>query len=102
MYTAASSLRDSFRSVRAHNTIQTGMEQSDFLTTFAMRDGTKCRLLTIENDSICVEATYKHVIHRRRIRILSEQVEVTDFCNVPFQCEFTLGERTAGYGKRRR
>lgn len=100
VYTASSSLRDSFRSVRAHNTIQTGMEQSDFLTTFAMRDGTKCRLLTIENDSICVEATYKHVIHRRRIRILPEQVEVTDFCNVPFQCEFTLGERTAGYGKR--
>lgn len=100
VYTASSSLRNSFRSVCAHNTIQTGIEQSDFLTPFAMKDGTKCRLLSIENESICVEVTYKHVIHRRRIQILPEQVEVTDFCNVPFQCNFTLGERTAGYGKR--
>jgi len=99
VYTAAPDIRNEFRSVNAHNCIQTGIEQNEYLSLFSMRDSTKCRCIQWDSREACFEVKYKNVVHRRRIMISDHKIEIRDYCNVPFVPQWNQYPVTAGYGK---
>lgn len=84
VYTASVSLRDQYRSVKAHNTIYIGIEQNDFLDTFSMNNETKCKIYKFSERHILAEVRYQKVIHLREILIRTQEIEIIDTCN----CEF--------------
>lgn len=99
VYTASASLRDSFRSVCAHNTIQVGVEQNDFLTLFSMKNETRCTVLYADKQTIRLEVRYKRIIHQREFKITDGQITIQDFCNRKFKVNFSHHASTVGYGK---
>lgn len=101
VYTPLSQERNRFRSVRMHNTIDTGKEQNEFITLFSMKSDTKCRCLCWSDTETILEVRYGTVIHIRQFYISEDKITVTDYCNVPFQENWRQGEITCGYGKRR-
>lgn len=99
VYTALPEERNSFRSVRAHNTIFTGIEQNDYITLFAMKNNSKCSITKLSDHEICVIAKYNGIIHQRTFSIFNSSIVITDECNVPFQPQFKQFAVSCGYGK---
>lgn len=99
VYTAAPDMRNEFRSVNAHNCIQTGMEQNEYLSLFSMVDSTRCHCIQWDGRKACFEVRYKNVIHRREIIISDYRITIKDYCNVPFTVRWENRPVTAGYGK---
>lgn len=99
VYTALPDERNSFRSVKAHNTIYTGREQNDYITLFAMKNNTRCYVSKLENDEICINVEYGDIIHQRTFKIRKDGITILDFCNVPFETQFEQKDVSSGYGK---
>lgn len=104
LYTPLPRLRDEFRSVQAHNTLQVaGYEQNRFVDSFVSYPDAHCELLEISGDTIEVALRYRDVEQRRQVKIAAREVIVTDSCNKPFrQCWNDFPFESAGYGKLRR
>lgn len=100
VYTASEEMRAAYRSGKAHATIDTGVEQNEFLNTFAMKAESRCALLSLTGNEVCVQVRYQGITHRRTVRILPDGVEVYDACSVPFTQNRPSQPMTAGYGKR--
>lgn len=99
VYTADLALRDRFRSVKCHNTIQVGEEQNTFNGAFSMEDETKCKVIKIDRDVFIGEVWYRDIIHRRTIRIKGDGLQILDECSRPFWLERSDELHTRGYGK---
>jgi hypothetical protein len=98
-YTALPELRNKYRSVKAHNTIQTGIEQNEFVSLFSMKNQSRCTLLSISETGICILTEYRGVIHTREFIIESMRIIINDKCNMPFEFIKPNCPITAGYGK---
>lgn len=99
VYTADVDIRDRFRSVHCHNTIQTGEEQNRFNGTFSMKDETSCRIIKADVKEFIGEVKYRDVLHRRTLRFSEHGIEVMDECNRPFEYGNAESLHTRGYGK---
>jgi hypothetical protein len=85
--------------VCAHNTIQTGFEQNDFITLFSMVNESKCTVLSVLCDGMTLLAEYKNIFHKREIKINNDTIVINDSCNYPFRTEYEKIPCTKGYGK---
>jgi hypothetical protein len=99
VYTALPDERNSFRSVKAHNTIYAGREQNDYITLFAMKNNTRCKISKLSDLEICLFVEYCDIIHQRTFKIHKNGITIIDCCNVPFEVQFEQSHISAGYGK---
>lgn len=99
VYTALPDERNNFRSTKAHNTIYTGKEQNEYITLFAMKNNTKCKVSKLDNLQICVFVEYCDIIHERTFTIHKDGITILDRCNVPFKVQFDQKLMSTGYGK---
>jgi hypothetical protein len=99
VYTPLPELRNKYRSTYAHNTINTGIEQNEFINLFSMKNQSKCSLLQISNNAISLLVEYRDVSHRREFKIEDNRILIIDDCNKPFELVPQLKACTAGYGK---
>lgn len=99
LYTAIMEERDRFRSVRAHNTLQSNIEQNEYRGTFSMSNDTCTRVISTSNDAIEAEVVFKNVIQRRKIQIYATKILITDSSNQSFTINRDDMLLTNGYGK---
>ena len=99
LYTAILEEREKFRSVKAHNTLQCGIEQNEYRGTFSMSNDTKCELLNIAEDSIELQVVFKDIVQRRKIQICEDKIIITDSSNQKFTVNKKSEFLTNGYGK---
>lgn len=99
VYTADVKLRDRFRSVKCHNTIQIGEEQNTYNGTFSMLDETRCKVVSLDKGCFEGEVRFRDTIHRRRICIEDDALNICDECNQDFQIGPLEHIHTRGYGK---
>ena len=100
VYTADPDVRNKYRSVTAHNSIQAGIEQNEYLSLFSMKDTTRCRCLQWDSHMAQFEVKYKNVTHRRKVSITDHAIIINDYSNVPFTVQWEEQPPiTAGYGK---
>lgn len=100
IYTAAPGIRDKFRSVHGHNTIQVkGLEQNIFDGTFGMKKRARAELVYCHKDKIIARASYAGAEHLREISISDSEVIVRDYANLPFTVCFKNKIYSTGYGK---
>ena len=104
VYTPLKALRDQFRSVAAHNTIQVdGLEQNRFIDSFISYQDAHCQLLQLKPHSILLSLEFRGVQQLRQIDILDDAIRVTDSCSQQFsQCWNDFPFESVGYGKLRR
>lgn len=103
LYTPLPQLRDKFRSVGAHNTLQLdGVEQNRFVDSFVSYADAVCELVDLTANAIELALTYRGVCQRRRVEISARAVTVTDSCNRPFRQNWNdFPWQSHGYGKLR-
>jgi hypothetical protein len=103
LYTPLVHLRDRFRSVVAHNTLQIeGVEQNRFVDSFVSYPDARCELIDLTANAIELALTYRGVRQRRRVEISACAVTVTDSCNKPFRQSWNdFPWESPGYGKLR-
>ena len=103
LYTPFASVRDRFRSVGAHNTLQVeGIEQNRFVDSFVSYPDACCTLVELSADAIELALSYRGIHQRRRVQITTDSVIVTDSCNRPFRQNWNdFPWESAGYGKLR-
>ena len=99
LYTAILEERERFRSVKAHNTLQCGVEQNEYRGTFSMSNDTKCKLLNIEENSIELQVEFKDIVQRRKIQICENKIIIRDSSNQEFTVNKESEFLTNGYGK---
>jgi hypothetical protein len=105
VYTADVPIRNKYRSTGMHNTIKTSCgEQNEFTPKlnglFSMNPTrSKSFCYQISENAIGLECCYKNVIHQREITIASDQVLVTDYCNLDFTLTPCERQFSPGYGK---
>lgn len=100
IYTALPSVRDAFRSVKAHNVIRvTDKEQNLFLGTFGMRKQATAQLIFADENRIVGKVIYGGIEHVREIGLFSYRIIVTDYANMPFKVSFKNKIYSTGYGQ---
>lgn len=100
IYTAMPSVRDKFRSVKAHNVIQvTDKEQNLFFGTFGMKKRATARLVFADESKIIGKVIYSGIEHIRKIELFSQKIMVTDYSNMPFKVSFRNKIYSTGYGQ---
>lgn len=102
VYTPLPEERNRFRSIHMHNTIYAGVEQSEFLSLFSMKSDTVCRCIRWQDREAVLEVRYGNVIHIRQFQIAEAKIVINDYCNMPFESNWSLREVTCGYGKKKR
>lgn len=99
VYTPLPELRNVFRSVAAHSTVNCGIEQNDFLTLFSMTNDSRCTVLKRNIKEIRISLVYKDMIFERSFEILENRLLIKDESNVAFENTIRQKYLTAGYGK---
>ncbi len=103
VYTAASQIRDQFRSVKAHNTICIeGREQNPFEGVWGMKRQAKVKLLQCTRNRVAAKAKYGDVECLRDLWLTENTLIVKDYANKPFCAAFHNIIYSDGYGKIRR
>lgn len=100
IYTAFPSIRDKFRSIKAHNVIRVAnFEQNAFWGIFGMKKSSASQLLFADKSKIIGRVTYNGVEHTREIRLLPNKLVVLDYANMPFEVSFKNRIYSTGYGE---
>lgn len=103
VYTAASQIRDQFRSVKAHNTICIeGREQNPFEGVWGMKKQAKVKLLHCTRNRVAAKAKYGDIECLRDLWLTENTLIVKDYANKPFCAAFHNKIYSDGYGKIRR
>ena len=99
VYTPEPKLRNRFRSVTAHNTINVkNTEQNLFNGVFDMTKRCRGNVIYIGKNEISAQVQYGEVKHIRHVKILDGTVEVEDYCNREFEVHFKNRFYSSGYG----
>ncbi|CAM2879492.1 heparinase II/III domain-containing protein [Clostridium sporogenes] len=100
LYTPLPKRRDQFRSVKAHNVpIVNEEEQNTFISSFSMKNETKCHILSYTNHSIKIYLTYRDIEIIREFIILKDRIYIKDSCNKEFRVNINTNIYSNGYGK---
>lgn len=104
IYTPLPKERNKFRSTAHHNTINVkGIEQNHFNTTisglFSLKQEVKTTVLKLSKTHLLVKAEYNEMIHIREIQLSENKLEITDYCNKPFEQKYSNSNFSNGYGK---
>lgn len=100
LYTALPEMRNKFRSVIAHNTIQVSdKEQNEYLNLFSMKDQSKCTIKNFNKNYIHVTVKFGNIVHERKISIKNDKILIEDLCNFEFKLNFNINILSNGYGK---
>lgn len=99
VYTASKTLRDQYRSVKAHNTIYAGEEQNNFINTFRVKNECQCHISVFNDKQITAKAAYRDIVHVREIKVYKSFVSVTDYCNKHFTYPVQTIDVCRGYGR---
>ena len=104
IYTPLPNERNKFRSTSYHNTISVeGAEQNYFNTTraglFSLKQDVRTTVLKVTKTHVIVMAEYNQTVHLREVRLSESKIEITDYCNKPFEQDFNLKPYSNGYGK---
>ncbi|MCO6499859.1 MAG: alginate lyase family protein [Vicingus serpentipes] len=85
-YSADPTLRNEFRSTKAHHgIIVDGVEQNKIIDLFYMDREVRCSVLEVGLNKITLKANYYGVEHVRKFEILTDSLLVTDYCNQLFK-----------------
>ncbi|MEQ9064805.1 MAG: heparinase II/III family protein [Vicingaceae bacterium] len=103
-YTGIPTIRNKYRSVKAHNAPQHGKEQNTWIAgapgVFRMKPRTKVSLLESAANSIALRMTYDDVVHVRSWTIDEGLISIIDYSNKPFETNFFPDIfYSNGYGK---
>jgi hypothetical protein len=78
--------RTAFRSGKAHHGIVVkDVEQNKGLGLFYLEREVKCKVLEVKASSITIQASYYGVEHVRQFTVLSNQLLINDYCNMPYR-----------------
>ncbi len=99
VYTPLLQERNRYRSTKAHNCIQSGIEQNRFINTFAMSDDTRCELLELKQQKIVLQVIFGEIKQRRSFVIEKEKITIIDESNRTFRCRSDDVAISGGYGK---
>ncbi len=105
VYTPSRKLRDDFRSVAAHSTIQVENEEQNrwyngVFWNFNLLNEVDTEIISIEKNQIIAQAKYRNIHHIRTFEITEKKLIIIDQCNHDFKQNWNSGEMaTAGYGK---
>lgn len=103
IYSPSPEMRDKFRSVKAHNTMQIGKdEQNIFNGLFDMKKRTHAKLVYCDEDKLAARLRYGNVECVREIFIFDNKIVVKDYANRPFKVSFKNPVWSIGYGKLKR
>ncbi len=103
LYSPFPKIRDRFRSVKVHNTIQIcGEEQNVFDGMFNMKKRTHAKLVYCDKDKLIARLRYGNVECVREIILSDNKIIVKDYANRPFTVTFQNQYWSVGYGKLRR
>lgn len=105
LYGSLPEWRNRFRSNAAHATINVNnIEQNRWVpnhSVFLVLKDSECSVLKFHTRGITLRVQYRGVTHLRKIQLLDQSIEITDYCNQPFeQLRPNLEWYAAGYGKR--
>jgi hypothetical protein len=104
IYTPIPKERNKFRSTAYHNTISIKeIEQNYFNTTraglFSLKQEVETMVTKLSSTHIIVKAEYNEIVHVREIKLSEKKLEITDYCNQPFEQDFSKNPYSNGYGK---
>jgi len=103
IYSPSPEMRDKFRSVKAHNTMQICEgEQNIFSGMFDMKKRTHAELVYCDEDKLIARLRYGNVECVREILLFDNKIVVKDYANQPFTVSFKNQVWSIGYGKLRR
>ncbi|QUL53900.1 heparinase II/III family protein [Paenibacillus tritici] len=78
IYTPLINKRNQFRSVRAHNIPNHGIETNDFVDCFNVRTNIKGEVLQLSNNSIELMVCFNDIFHYRKIELDKNMIVITD------------------------
>ena len=105
VYTAWPEMRNTFRSVRYHNTLvvedhEQNAWKEGIQGLFRLSNDSSCRILECSNNSVSIYLKFRNIEQVRTINIHRDHMLIKDYSSVPFSSHFNdLQLYSNGYGK---